>query len=572
MTMKILAIMLAVAMTFNVVLATVTADVACTRCDDPECTGIQVSAGYYNDNDVAALIENGTIPLNTAHLWFRGTYNYNASEPPINKLYNVSSLAQLTELRELDIYLYEIIDGDAAFLTNLTKLADLGFTYSRGISRRQIKRAVENLPNLDPYAIRLPEHIRVVMENANMISAQLEALIEVGEIPLDVTFLSLYNNRLSDLSALSQLTELEYLNLNNNQIVGLAPLNGLTELTALLLQNNEITNITPLSSLKKLYDLNLYNNEISDLSPLSEMSELIWLYASGNKISNLAPLSVLTQLRFLYLANNQISDISPLSTLTNLDGRRNVEPHYNAQWGLDLDGNQISDITPLSTLTNLTRLSLSNNQIRNLTTLYPLKNLIDLGLRDNPIVLSQIDELQLELLFCTIEQNATDDILCPICGLIESDPLCTCKCEICGVPGCNVSNHSFCPKCGVEDCDGVACAELPCIKCGEVECDGLCSVSPGQGCNDCDLCSLIADSVGTVNIKGRILGGDVPTIFDVLEVLKNIVGMDNAIDKCGNSLSAALLVADRPVPNKPTIFDVLEILKYLVGMDSAVNA
>ena len=63
---------------------------------------------------------------------------------------------------------------------------------------------------------------------------------------------------------------------------------------------------------------------------------------------------------------------------------------------------------------------------------------------------------------------------------------------------------------------------------------------------------------------GHVLGNLDITIFDALEILKYIVGIDNVIDNDAMALEAALIVSD----DVPGIFDVLEILKFIVGMPS----
>ncbi|MCL2071304.1 MAG: hypothetical protein FWH07_03610 [Oscillospiraceae bacterium] len=76
-------------------------------------------------------------------------------------------------------------------------------------------------------------------------------------------------------------------------------------------------------------------------------------------------------------------------------------------------------------------------------------------------------------------------------------------------------------------------------------------------------------------IPGRVLSNDTePTIFDALEILKHLVGMDGVIKSGGRdsrAWNAALITAESQASGTPTIFDVLEILKYLVGMESAVT-
>ena len=67
--------------------------------------------------------------------------------------------------------------------------------------------------------------------------------------------------------------------------------------------------------------------------------------------------------------------------------------------------------------------------------------------------------------------------------------------------------------------------------------------------------------------KGHVLGNPNISIFDALEILKHITGMESVIDTCENARAAALIVSN----DVPGIFDVLEILKALAGMESAVS-
>ncbi len=152
-------------------------------------------------------------------------------------------------------------------------------------------------------------------------------IVQIGKL-VNLTYLDLWDNRISDITPLSNLTNLARLALNYNQISDISPLANLTNLTYLELCENQISDIKPLANLTNLTNLNLINNQISDITPLAN----------------------LTNLTDLWLDNNQISDISPLTKLTNLT------------W-LDLDHNQISDISPLANLTNLTDLWLGYNQI-----------------------------------------------------------------------------------------------------------------------------------------------------------------------------------------------------------------
>lgn len=220
----------------------------------------------------------------------------------------------------------------------------------------------------------------------------LAQMVESGEIPQNVTWLSLWENQITDISPLRRLTNLTYLDLDTNQITDVSPISGLINLTKLCLGNNQITDISPLNRLTNLTELQLNNNQIrnisdldkltnltklylfdnyiSDISPLAELTNLTNIAMYNNEISGLTPLAGLTKLEILYSPNNQITDISPLSKLTNLKK-------------LSLSGNRITDISPLSKLTNLTELLLTNNQITDISPLSELTDLTKLCIGEN---------------------------------------------------------------------------------------------------------------------------------------------------------------------------------------------
>ena len=188
----------------------------------------------------------------------------------------------------------------------------------------------------------------------------------------NLTSLYLDNNQISDISALSGMTNLIHLYLDDNQISDISALRDLTELEHLSIYNNQISDISVLRGMPKLRDLSAFKNQISDISVLSGLTELEWLSLSGNQINDISVLSGLTKLESLDLNSNQINDISMLSGLTELEQ-------------LDLANNQISDISALSGLIYLKNLNLLNNQISDITALRDLTNLVFMQLSKNQI-------------------------------------------------------------------------------------------------------------------------------------------------------------------------------------------
>ena len=164
-----------------------------------------------------------------------------------------------------------------------------------------------------------------------------------------------------------------------NNITDISPLSNLTQLSELNLGRNNITDISPLSNLTNLSELDLWDSNITDISPLSNLTNLRWLELSNNNVSDISPLGSLTKLSELYLQSNNITDVSPLGGLTNL------------RW-LSLDANNVSDISPLRGLTNLSWLDLSFNNVSDISSLGGLTNLTELLLRGNPLSSSSIND------------------------------------------------------------------------------------------------------------------------------------------------------------------------------------
>ena len=179
-----------------------------------------------------------------------------------------------------------------------------------------------------------------------------------------LTALDLSNNQISDLSSLEKLCQLTALDLSNNQLSDLSSLEKLSTLTSLYLRSNQLSDLSSLEKLSQLTSLDLRSNQLSDLSSLEKLSTLTSLYLSRNQISDLSSLEKLSQLTTLYLSYNEIRDLSSLEKLSQLTS-------------LDLENNQLSDLSSLEKLSQLTSLDLSSNKIESIK---PLLGLIKKGI------------------------------------------------------------------------------------------------------------------------------------------------------------------------------------------------
>ena len=184
--------------------------------------------------------------------------------------------------------------------------------------------------------------------------------------------LELGDNQVRDIIPLAGLTQLEELDLARNQIRDITPLANLTRLVRLNIWGNQIREITALTNLTQLTGLSVATNQIRDITPLTHLTQLVDVRLQSNEISNITVLTNLTQLKRLYMMHNQIRDITPLANLTQ------VEELY-------LNSNQIRDITPLANLIQLKELNLSWNQISDITVIAKFVNLEELRLENNPI-------------------------------------------------------------------------------------------------------------------------------------------------------------------------------------------
>ena len=240
------------------------------------------------------------------------------------------------------------------------------------------------------------------------------------EHAVNLGLLSLWGNRISEVSPLANLIGLTYLDLAGNDVSDVSPLAGLTALTRLNVGWNEIVDVSPLANLKALRHLTLVANEIIDISPLANLTQLEELRIDDNRIVDVSPLANLTNLVNLKLAGNAIRDFSPLLELNveNIDidihmlqelasaeveiPDPNLERVIREKLGLpdripltqlgmqqltelDAGDNQIEDLTGLEHAIDLTSIYLHRNNIDNLKPLAKLIQLERLSLWGNPI-------------------------------------------------------------------------------------------------------------------------------------------------------------------------------------------
>jgi len=93
------------------------------------------------------------------------------------------------------------------------------------------------------------------------------------------------------------------------RLTNLSAIAGLPNLNFLTVSNCEIDDLTPLRNHNKLEFLFLNNNKLKDLKGLENLVNLKELYVNVNEITGLKPLKKLTNLRTLYVNHNKLTSL-----------------------------------------------------------------------------------------------------------------------------------------------------------------------------------------------------------------------------------------------------------------------
>lgn len=170
---------------------------------------------------------------------------------------------------------------------------------------------------------------------------------------------------------MASLTELRAREQNISSLEGLQ---HAVNLVWLDLDKNEVSDVAPLVGLNKLELLNLNNNQISDLTLFANFTSLRDLYiCCSNTYTDISPLASLTNLEELAIGGQ---DRGGISILANLDNLKSIWVESN-----DLDDADMSVFEGK----DLELLNLADNNVTNLDFLTDFTELMVLNLRDNDI-------------------------------------------------------------------------------------------------------------------------------------------------------------------------------------------
>lgn len=378
-------------------------------------------------SELSALTELTSLYLSdnaiTSIDFLKGLTNLKTLDISGNKIKDISVLSELGSLRTL------YLDGnkieDFSPLYSLRELNALSIT-GMEISETQLQNLRSALPGC-------------IIDSDDASPDVVELTLGGKTFKSNVKTLNLSNLKISDITLLSQCTELEKLDLSGNDIKDLTPLMDMTGLKSLNLENNKVSDIKPLMGLKKLEYLNLAGNGISSVTALSELRSLTELHLSRNELKGLSALSGLSSLKTLCLDNAGIKDaylsklykLSSLKTLlldenpeltqAAVDALKAELPGCHISFtqsvtmielggktfksdvtDLSLVGCGISDISVLARCTSLKTLDLSDNPISDASPLYGLSSLKELYISGTLLTPDQIAELEAKLPDCVV--------------------------------------------------------------------------------------------------------------------------------------------------------------------------
>ncbi|KAL9050159.1 MAG: hypothetical protein Q9162_006793 [Coniocarpon cinnabarinum] len=183
--------------------------------------------------------------------------------------------------------------------------------------------------------------------------------------------LDMYDNAISHVKGLEELSELTSLDLSFNKIKHIKRVNHLKNLKELYFVQNKISTIEELDGLTQLRNLELGANRIREVENLDTLTGLEELWLGKNKITQLKNLTPLINLRLLSIQANRLTSDS-LGHLATLPRLKELYISHNA----------LESLEPLASCAKLTLIDASSNPIKSVKGLKPLEDLEELWTSD----------------------------------------------------------------------------------------------------------------------------------------------------------------------------------------------
>ncbi|WVW82275.1 hypothetical protein I302_104281 [Kwoniella bestiolae CBS 10118] len=221
--------------------------------------------------------------------------------------------------------------GDATFLTEC----------SFGVAHDKL---VELITDVHPFEAHWEDlkSINLKGKGADSVARLKEFLPALDEANLD-------DNAISYLSGIP--STVRNLHVAGNKLTSLTSVNHLRNLQYLDISRNQLDSVAQLECLKHLRDLKVDNNAVMDLSGIMNMDCLIKLSCANNQITSLDLSNAQwSKMETLNLANNKIKSVRDLHKLSSVAS-------------INLDGNQLDHLEPSRPMSSVRVLRLSENNI-----------------------------------------------------------------------------------------------------------------------------------------------------------------------------------------------------------------
>ncbi|MCA3351898.1 MAG: leucine-rich repeat domain-containing protein [Roseomonas sp.] len=226
---------------------------------------------------------------------------------------------------------------------------------------------------------------------------------------LQLQHLSCWGTNVSDLSPIAGLQQLQHLYCSSNKVSDLSPVAGLRQLQTLACSSTQVRDLSPIAGLQQLQRLDCGFTPVSDLSPIAGLQQLQRLNCTFTQISDLSPIARLQQLQQLDCSYTLVSDLSPITGLRQLQE-------------LDCENTQVGDLSPVVELTNVTSIAAKSCSVAFVSpAIKNLRKLQSLDLRNNqikrlPRELGELENLEAASMFSLGEKG-------PFGLMLEGNPL-----------------------------------------------------------------------------------------------------------------------------------------------------
>lgn len=169
--------------------------------------------------------------------------------------------------------------------------------------------------------------------------------------------------KITDLSPLKSLVDLEDLVVSQTGVKDISPLVALPRLRVLEAQMLLLTDVTPVAQMKEITHVDFLRSPIKDMTPFVRAPKLTWIRFCNSEVPDLkALLPVAERITELEFCETKITDFDSLKAFKNLRLLR--------LWGTPL-----VDLGVVADMKDLERIDISKTNVKDLSPLFGLKNL-----------------------------------------------------------------------------------------------------------------------------------------------------------------------------------------------------